>query len=205
MFTRAIGEELRKSLGQPVIMRKPPRRGLDHRHDRGRAKSPPDGYTLLMISATQTTVETLNSNRPYRLMRDLVPVAAVMNSELVLVVPERSPVNSLKELIALAKAQPGTLNYALLRSGLELSHGGRAHQKSRRARHGARPIQRLDRCAHRHSLRPARPDVRQRADNGADDRSRPRQGARHLRQDALAGAARTSQPSRRPGFQATTR
>ena len=74
-------------------------------------KAAPDGYTLLMISATQTVVETLNPNKSYRLMRDLVPVAAVMNSELVLVVPQRSPVNSLKELIALAKAKPGTLNY----------------------------------------------------------------------------------------------
>ena len=64
-----------------------------------------------MISATQTTVETLNPNKPYKLLRDLVPVAALMNSELVLVVPQRSPVNNLKELIALAKAKPGTLNY----------------------------------------------------------------------------------------------
>src|SRR5947209_13807106 len=64
-----------------------------------------------MISATQTTVETLNPNKPYRLMRDFVPVAPLINSELVLVVPERSPVNSLKELIALAKANPGKLNY----------------------------------------------------------------------------------------------
>ena len=44
-------------------------------------------------------------------MRDFVPVASLMNSELVLVVPQRSPVNTLKELIALAKAKPGTLNY----------------------------------------------------------------------------------------------
>ena len=44
-------------------------------------------------------------------MRDFVPVAPLMNSELVLVVPERSPANSLADLIALAKAKPGTLNY----------------------------------------------------------------------------------------------
>jgi tripartite-type tricarboxylate transporter receptor subunit TctC len=64
-----------------------------------------------MVSATQTTVETLNPNKPYKLMRDLVPVAAVISSELVLVVPKRSPINTLQELIALAKAKPGTLNY----------------------------------------------------------------------------------------------
>ena len=109
-FTRALGEELRKSFGQPVVMENRPGAGSIIGTTEV-AKAAPDGYTLLMISATQTVVETLNPNRPYRLMRDLVPVAAVVNSELVLVVPQRSPVNSLKELIALAKAKPGTLNY----------------------------------------------------------------------------------------------
>ncbi len=110
VFTRALGEELRKALGQPVILENRPGAGSIIGTTEV-AKAAPDGYTLLMISATQTTVETLNPNRSYKLMRDLVPVAAVMNSELVLVVPQRSPVNSLKELIALAKAKPGTLNY----------------------------------------------------------------------------------------------
>jgi len=110
VFTRALGEELRKSLGQPIIMENRPGAGTIIGTTEV-ARAAPDGYTLLMISATQTTVETLNSNRPYRLMRDFVPVASLMNSELVLVVPERSPVNTLKDLIALAKAKPGTLNY----------------------------------------------------------------------------------------------
>ena len=110
VFTRALGEELRKALGQPIVMENRPGAGSIIGTTEV-AKAAPDGYTLLMISATQTTVETLNPNKSYRLMRDLVPVAAVMNSELVLVVPQRSPVNSLRELIALAKAKPGTLNY----------------------------------------------------------------------------------------------
>lgn len=110
VFTRALGEELRKSLGQPVVMENRPGAGSIIGTTEV-ARSAPDGYTLLMISATQTVVETLNSNRPYRLMRDLVPVASLMNSELVLVVPEHSPVSTLKELIALARAKPGTLNY----------------------------------------------------------------------------------------------
>jgi tripartite-type tricarboxylate transporter receptor subunit TctC len=110
VFTRALGEELRKSLGQPIVMENRPGAGTIIGTTEA-AKSAPDGYTLLMISATQTTVETLNPNKSYRLTRDFVPVAALMNSELVLVVPQRSPVNSLKELIALARAKPGTLNY----------------------------------------------------------------------------------------------
>jgi tripartite-type tricarboxylate transporter receptor subunit TctC len=110
VFTRALGEELRKSLGQPIVMENRPGAGTIIGTTEV-ARAAPDGYTLLMISATQTTVETLNSNKSYRLMRDFVPVASLMNSELVLVVPERSPVTSLKELVALAKAKPGTLNY----------------------------------------------------------------------------------------------
>jgi tripartite-type tricarboxylate transporter receptor subunit TctC len=110
VFTRALGEELRKALGQPIVMENRPGAGTIIGTTEA-ARSAPDGYTLLMISATQTTVETLNPNKPYRLMRDFVPVAAVMNSELVLVVPQRSPVNTLKELITLARAKPGTLNY----------------------------------------------------------------------------------------------
>src|SRR5436305_1206702 len=110
VFTRSLGEELRKSLGQPIVMENRPGAGTIIGTTEA-AKSTPDGYTLLMISATQTTVETLNPNKSYRLMQDFVPVAALMNSELVLVVPQRSPVNTLGDLIALAKANPGRLNY----------------------------------------------------------------------------------------------
>src|SRR2546421_4509804 len=111
VFTRSLGEELRKSLGQPIVMENRPGAGTIIGTTEA-AKSPPDGYTLLMISATQTTVETLNPNKPYVLMRDFVPVAALMNSELVLVVHPSVPANDLKEFLALARAKPGRLNYA---------------------------------------------------------------------------------------------
>ena len=111
VFTRAIAEELRKELNQPYM--------LDNRPGAGTiigtaeaARAAPDGYTLLMVSATQTTVETLSPNKPYKLMRDFVPVASLMNSELVMVVHSSVPANNLAEFIALAKAKPGTLNYA---------------------------------------------------------------------------------------------
>lgn len=76
------------------------------------AKSSPDGYTLLMISATQTTTETLVPNKSYKLLRDFVPVASLLNSELVMVVHPSLGVNTVKEFIALAKSKPGALNYA---------------------------------------------------------------------------------------------
>src|SRR5689334_21539099 len=110
VFTRVLGEELRTPLGQSLVMENKPGAGTIIGTSEAR-EAPPDGYTLLMISATQTTVETLNPNKSYSLMRDFVPVAGLINSELVLVVPERSPFNTLKELIAFAKANPGKLNY----------------------------------------------------------------------------------------------
>jgi tripartite-type tricarboxylate transporter receptor subunit TctC len=110
VFTRAMAEELRKSLGQSFVMENRPGAGTIIGTTEA-ARSAPDGYTLLMVSATQTTVETLNPNKPYRLMRDFVPVASLMNSELVLVVHPSVPANTLQEFIALAKAKPGTLNY----------------------------------------------------------------------------------------------
>jgi tripartite-type tricarboxylate transporter receptor subunit TctC len=111
VFTRAISEELRKSLKQPFVMENRPGAGTIIGSEAA-AKSPPDGYTLLMVSATQTTTETLVPNKPFKLMRDLVPVASLLNSELVMVVHPSVPVNNLKEFIALAKSRPGALNYA---------------------------------------------------------------------------------------------
>jgi tripartite-type tricarboxylate transporter receptor subunit TctC len=76
------------------------------------AKSAPDGYTLLMMSNTQTANESLVPERKYELMRDLVPIAPVNSSDLVIVVNPSVPAKTLAEFIALAKSQPGKLNYA---------------------------------------------------------------------------------------------
>jgi tripartite-type tricarboxylate transporter receptor subunit TctC len=76
------------------------------------AKSAPDGYTLLTISNTLTADETLFPNKPYVLMRDFVPVAALNYSDLVMVVHPSVPANNLQEFLALAKAKPGQLTYA---------------------------------------------------------------------------------------------
>jgi tripartite-type tricarboxylate transporter receptor subunit TctC len=81
------------------------------------AKSAPDGYTLLTISNTLTANETLFPNRPYVLMRDFVPVAALNYSELLMVIHPSVPAKNLQEFIALAKAKPGTLNYASAGAG----------------------------------------------------------------------------------------
>jgi tripartite-type tricarboxylate transporter receptor subunit TctC len=111
IFTRSLAEELRKTLKEPFVMENRPGAGTIIGTDAA-AKSPPDGYTLLMISATQTTTETFVPNKPFKLLRDFVPVASLLNSELVMVVHPSVPVNTVKDFIALAKSKPGALNYA---------------------------------------------------------------------------------------------
>ncbi len=76
------------------------------------AKSAPDGYTLLMMSNTHTTNESLMPNKPYQLMRDFVPVATINYSDLLMVVNPSVPAKTVAEFIALAKKDPGKLNYA---------------------------------------------------------------------------------------------
>ena len=110
VYTRAIAEELRKLLHQPFIMENRPGAGTTIGTDVV-AKSQPDGYTLLMVSGTQTVNETLYAHKPYQLMHDLVPIAPLIDSDLVLVVHPSVPAKTLGELLALARAKPGTLNY----------------------------------------------------------------------------------------------
>src|SRR5207245_6557558 len=108
---RKTGNILQEICGQPFV--------VDNRTGAGgvigtqeAVKSPPDGYTLLMMSNTQTANESLVPQRKYELMRDLAPIAPVNYSDLVIVVHPSVQAKTLQEFIALAKSQPGKLNYA---------------------------------------------------------------------------------------------
>lgn len=110
---RLLGNVLQENFGQPFV--------VENRTGAGGVigtqevvKSPPDGYTLLMMSNTQTANESLVpvAQRKYELMRDLAPIAPVNYSDLVIVVHPSVPARTLQEFIALAKSQPGKLNYA---------------------------------------------------------------------------------------------
>jgi tripartite-type tricarboxylate transporter receptor subunit TctC len=108
---RLIGNILQDGFGQPFVIEDRPGAGgvigtLEA------AKSAPDGYTLLMMSNTQTANESLVPQRKYELMRDLAPIAPVNYSDLVIVVNPQVQAKTLQEFIALAKSQPGKLNYA---------------------------------------------------------------------------------------------
>jgi tripartite-type tricarboxylate transporter receptor subunit TctC len=111
LYARVVAQHLSEQLKQPFIVEPRPGAGSIIGTDAA-AKSPPDGYTLLMMSNTHTTNESLVPNKPFQLMRDFVAVAPVNNSDLVLVVHPSVPANTLQEFIALAKSKPGELNYA---------------------------------------------------------------------------------------------
>lgn len=110
VYTRDIAEELQKSLRQAFVIENRPGAGTTLGTDLV-AHATPDGYTLLMVSSTQTVNETLYANKPYRLLGDLVAIAPLMANDLVLVVHPSVPAKNLQELLALARAKPGTLNF----------------------------------------------------------------------------------------------
>jgi tripartite-type tricarboxylate transporter receptor subunit TctC len=116
VFSRQLAQYLPELLKQPVVVEDRPGAASIIGAD-AVAKSAPDGYTLLTISNTLTANETLFPNRPYVLMRDFVPVAALNYSELLMVIHPSVPAKNLAEFIALAKAKPGALNYASAGAG----------------------------------------------------------------------------------------
>ena len=110
---RLLGTVLQDSMGQPFV--------VENRTGAGGVigtqevvKAPADGYTLLMMSNTQTANESLMpaAQRKYDLMRDLLPIAPINYSDLVIVVHPSVQAKTLAEFIALAKSEPGKLNYA---------------------------------------------------------------------------------------------
>jgi tripartite-type tricarboxylate transporter receptor subunit TctC len=111
VYARFLAQRLQGALGQPFVIEDRPGAGSVTGTD-AVAKSAPDGYTLLLMSNAQTVNESLIPNKPYALLRDLVPVAPINYSDLVLVVHPSVAANSLSDLIRLAKASPGKLNYA---------------------------------------------------------------------------------------------
>src|ERR671919_353523 len=111
VYARYLGAKLQESVGQSFVVENRPGGGSIVGSDVV-AKSDPDGYTLLMMSNTHTVNETLVPKKPFDLMRDFAPITGVSYSDLILVINPAVQANSLKEFIALAKSQPGAMNYA---------------------------------------------------------------------------------------------
>lgn len=108
---RMIGQELAKTLGQQVITDNRPGAGGGIGAE-AVAKSPPDGYTLLMVSNTHTISASLYKKLNYDILKDLAPVMQIAAAPNVLVVHPSIPARDVKQLVALAKSRPGAIDYA---------------------------------------------------------------------------------------------
>ncbi len=121
LFARAVAQKLTSTLGQTFV--------VDNRSGAGGmigadlvAKSPPDGYSLLITSSSTHSINPhLTRKMPYDAIRDFVPVINIASAPNVLVVHPSVPAKTVKEMIALAKSRPGALNYASNGTGT-LSH-----------------------------------------------------------------------------------
>ena len=114
---RLVGQKLGDAWGQPVIVDNRPGAGAIIGTEAA-AKSPADGYTLVMAVSSAFGINPgLVPNLPYDVMRDFALISNVVLTPQTLIVPENSPAKSVKELMALAKAKPGALNYGSLGSG----------------------------------------------------------------------------------------
>ena len=111
VFARVLAQHLQETFKQNFVVENRPGAGAIIGTNEV-AKAAPDGYTLLVMSNTHTTNESLIPNRPYNLMRDFVPVSPINESDVMMVVNPSLGVKNVKEFIALAKSKPGQLNYA---------------------------------------------------------------------------------------------
>jgi tripartite-type tricarboxylate transporter receptor subunit TctC len=111
IVARSVGQKLNELLGASII--------IDNRSGAGgtigadvAAKAPADGYTLLMAAGAHTLAPSLYIKLPYDIARDFAPISISAKSTYLLVIHPSVPAKSVKELIAIARAKPGGLNYA---------------------------------------------------------------------------------------------
>jgi tripartite-type tricarboxylate transporter receptor subunit TctC len=116
ILARTIGQKLGDAIGQQVVIENRPGAGGNIGAEAA-AKSAADGYTIFMSTTSQAISVSLYSKLNYDLVRDFAPVIQAVNYTNLLVVHPSLPVKSVKELIALAKAKPGQLNYGTAGNG----------------------------------------------------------------------------------------
>lgn len=120
IVTRLVAQKISEAWGQQVIVdNRPGASGIIGAELV--AKSPTDGYTLLMVPATYAVIPSIYPKMPYDNERDLTPVSLVAAAPFILVVHPTLPVKTVQDLIALSRARPGQINYA------SASNGGLPH------------------------------------------------------------------------------
>jgi tripartite-type tricarboxylate transporter receptor subunit TctC len=122
-LVRLVGERLGAGLGQPVVIDNRPGAGGNIGAE-AVAKSPNDGYTLLLATVDHASNPSLYRSAGYDLVRDFVGIATLARIPGLLVVPADSPAKTVQDLVALAKAKPGSLNFASGGNGSQAHFGG---------------------------------------------------------------------------------
>lgn len=111
IVSRLLGNKLTEMWGQQVVIDNRPGAGGNIGTELA-AHTAPDGYTVVLVPATFTTYPSLSRKPLFNPIKDFSPITLVSSSPLILVVHPSLPVKNVRELIALAKAKPGQLNYA---------------------------------------------------------------------------------------------
>ena len=162
---RVMGHWLSERLGQQFIIENRPGAATNIATE-AVARSAPDGYTLLLVTAANAINATYYEKLSFDFIQDIAPVGAVMRVPLVMVVNPSFPVKTVAELIAHAKANPRKISYASGGAGGPDHMAGRILQAGDRHRDAARALPRARARAHRPDRRPGAADVRH--DAGGD-------------------------------------
>jgi tripartite-type tricarboxylate transporter receptor subunit TctC len=107
---RVVGQKMSEGLGQPVVIENKPGAGGNLAADTV-ARAAPDGYTILLTTNGLAISPSLYRTLPFDAVKDFIPVTQLIESPLLLIASNKLGVNSLQDLIALAKQKPGVLNY----------------------------------------------------------------------------------------------
>ena len=122
LLSRTLGRSMTESMGQTVVLdNKPGGGGIIATETT--AKAPPDGYTILMTNTSHSVLPSLHAKLPYDPIRDFAPVSLVALTHSLLLVNPSLPVKTVRDLIELARAQPGKLNYASGTTGASAHFG----------------------------------------------------------------------------------
>ena len=190
ILARTLGEVVSKQWGQSVVVENRPGAG-GVVASQALVSSAPDGYTLIVVASGHATNAFLYPKIPYDTFKDFTPISLLASSPNILLVRADSPFKTLGDMIAQAKAKPGSLSFGACRHRHLDAPGRRASEKPRQDRYCGDPLQRRRTLDQRSPGRADPAVVQQRTGVGRPDRGGNGQGARG--HDRRAGAV----PARR--------
>ena len=200
-IARIVGPKLAEKSGRSVVIDNRPGAGGNLAAELT-AKAPADGYTILVISSSHPIQGLLKKNLPYDPVRDFAGVAELVVYRSLLVTFPGVPANSVADLLALAKAKPGQVNFVSSGNGSASHLAGELFKVSAQVEHHARSVQGQLAGADRPDRRPRANDVQSAGAGVAAHQDESPAPARRDEPRALAPAARAAddQRGRRSGL-----